>query len=48
MLGLDYEEVAELQETVRAEGECSALARYAGREEDHPLVDLVLEILKRI
>lgn len=37
------EEAQELQETVRAEGERSALARYAGIEEDHPLVDLVAE-----
>jgi mannitol-1-phosphate 5-dehydrogenase len=36
-------EARELQETVRAEGERSALARYAGIEEDHPLVDLVVE-----
>lgn len=35
------EEAAALQETVRAEGERSALARYAGIPEDHPLVDLV-------
>lgn len=35
------EEAAALQETVRAEGEHSALARYAGIPEDHPLVDLV-------
>lgn len=32
-----------MQETVRAEGERAALARYAGIEEDHPLVDLVVE-----
>jgi mannitol-1-phosphate 5-dehydrogenase len=36
-------EARELQETVSAEGERSALARYAGIEEDHPLVDLVVE-----
>ena len=36
-------EAVELQETIRAEGERSALARYAGVAEDHPLVDLVLE-----
>ena len=35
-------EAVELQETIRAEGERPALARYAGIEEDHPLVDLVL------
>lgn len=35
-------EAVELQETVRAEGERAALARYAGVGEDHPLVDLVL------
>ncbi len=46
VLGFDYpqdEEAVELQETIRAEGERSALARYAGIEVDHPLVDLVLE-----
>jgi mannitol-1-phosphate 5-dehydrogenase len=46
VLGFDYphdEEAVELQETIRAEGERAALARYAGIEEDHPLVDLVLE-----
>ena len=37
------EEAAELQETIRAEGERSALARYAGLEEAHPLIDLVVE-----
>lgn len=37
------EEAQELQETIRNEGERSALARYAGVEEDHPLVDLVVE-----
>ncbi len=41
------EEAAELQETIRAEGERSALAWYAGIEEDHPLVDLVVERLDR-
>ena len=35
-------EARELQETVRAEGERSALARYAEIEEDHPLVELVV------
>ena len=35
------EEARELQETIRAESERAALARYAGIEEDHPLVDLV-------
>ena len=46
VLRYDYskdEEAAELQETIRAQGERSALARYAGIEEDHPLVDLVVE-----
>jgi mannitol-1-phosphate 5-dehydrogenase len=38
------EEARELQETIRAQGERSALARYAGVEEDHPLVDLVVEL----
>jgi mannitol-1-phosphate 5-dehydrogenase len=43
---LDYdhpadEEAAALQRTVRAEGRRSALSRYAGIPEDHPLVDLV-------
>jgi mannitol-1-phosphate 5-dehydrogenase len=38
------EEAQELQETIRAEGERSALARYAGIGEDHPLVDLVVEL----
>jgi mannitol-1-phosphate 5-dehydrogenase len=36
-------EAVELQETISAEGERAALARYAGIEEDHLLVDLVLE-----
>jgi mannitol-1-phosphate 5-dehydrogenase len=36
-------EALELQETIRAEGERTALARYAGIGEDHPLVDLVVE-----
>ena len=36
-------EAVELQETIRAEGERRALARYAGIGEDHELVDLVLE-----
>jgi len=36
------DEAVELQETIRAEGERSALARYAGVADDHPLVDLVL------
>ena len=51
VLGFDYpqdEEAVELQETIRAEGERSALARYASIEEDHPLVDLVLERPNRI
>ncbi|MGH3089117.1 MAG: hypothetical protein ACRDSJ_17610 [Rubrobacteraceae bacterium] len=37
------EEAVELQKTILAEGERSALARYAGIEEDHPLANLVLE-----
>lgn len=37
------QEAVELRETVRAEGERSALARYAGIEEGHALVDLVVE-----
>ena len=37
------DEARELQETIRAQGERSALARYAGIEVDHPLVDLVVE-----
>lgn len=36
------EEAVELQEAIRVEGERSALARYAGIEEDNPLMDLVL------
>jgi mannitol-1-phosphate 5-dehydrogenase len=50
VLRYDYpedEEAAELQETIRAEGEPSALAQYAGIGEDHPLVDLVVEQLDR-
>ncbi len=46
VLGFDHPEDAEaveLQETIGAEGERRALARYAGIGEDHPLVDLVLE-----
>ena len=46
VLGFDYPqdaEAVELQETVRAEGERAALARYASIAEDHPLVDLVVE-----
>ncbi len=46
VLGFDHPqdaEAVELQETIRAEGERPALARYAGIAEDHPLVDLVLE-----
>ncbi len=38
------EEARELQETIRARGERSALARYAGIEEDHPLVNLIVEL----
>jgi mannitol-1-phosphate 5-dehydrogenase len=41
------EEAQELQEAIRAGGERSALARYAGIGEDHPLVDLVVERLDR-
>jgi mannitol-1-phosphate 5-dehydrogenase len=37
------EEAVELQNKIRAEGERSALARYAGIEENHPLATLVLE-----
>lgn len=46
VLTFDYaqdEEAVELQETISAEGKRSTLARYAGIEEDHPLVDLVVE-----
>ncbi len=46
VLGFDHpqdEEAVELQETVRREGRRSALARYAGIPEDHPLVALVLQ-----
>src|ERR671916_389412 len=42
--GSGDEEAEELQQTVRAKGERSGLARYAGIEEDHPLVNLVLEL----
>jgi mannitol-1-phosphate 5-dehydrogenase len=44
VLHFDYPqdaEAVELQETIRARGEPSALAHYAGIPEDHPLVDLV-------
>lgn len=41
------EQAVELQETIRAVGERSALAQYAGIGEDHPLVDLVVERLDR-
>jgi mannitol-1-phosphate 5-dehydrogenase len=44
VLDFDYPqdaEAVELQERIRAEGEPSALAHYAGIPEDHPLVDLV-------
>ena len=37
------EEAAELQETIRANGERSALAHYAEIPDDHPLLDLVVE-----
>jgi len=46
VLRYDYaedEEARKLQETVGAENERSALARYAGIEKDHPLADLVVE-----
>jgi len=46
LLQFDYPEDAEavkLQQTIRQEGRRSALARYAGIGEDHPLVDLVVE-----
>ena len=42
------EEAQELQETIRAEGERLAFARYAGIEEDHPLVGLVVEQMDRV
>ena len=45
VLLFDYQkddEAVELQETIRAGGERSTLARYAGVAEDHALVDLVL------
>jgi mannitol-1-phosphate 5-dehydrogenase len=42
---LEDEEAQELQAAIRAGGERSALARYAGIGEDHPLVDLVVERL---
>ena len=41
------EQAVELQETIHAEGERSALAQYAAIGEDHPLVDLVAEWLDR-
>jgi mannitol-1-phosphate 5-dehydrogenase len=41
----DDEEAQELQEAIRVAGERSALARYAGIGEEHPLVDLVVERL---
>jgi mannitol-1-phosphate 5-dehydrogenase len=46
VLAFDYpqdEEAVELQETIRTQGERLALVRYASIEEDHPLVDLVVE-----
>jgi mannitol-1-phosphate 5-dehydrogenase len=46
VLAFDYpqdEEAVELQETIHAEGERLALVRYASLEEDHPLVNLVVE-----
>jgi mannitol-1-phosphate 5-dehydrogenase len=46
VLAFDYpqdEEAVELQETIRTQGERLALVRYASLEEDHPLVDLVVE-----
>ena len=50
VLRYDYpkdEEAAELQETIRVEGELSVLARYVRIGEGHPLVDLVVEQLDR-
>lgn len=41
------EEAVELQETIHARGERSALGECVGLEEDHPLVELVLERTKR-
>jgi mannitol-1-phosphate 5-dehydrogenase len=51
VLRYDYpedEEARELQETIRSAGERSALARYTGIGEDHPLVDLVVERMDRV
>jgi mannitol-1-phosphate 5-dehydrogenase len=51
VLRYDYpedEEARELQETIRSAGERSALARYAGIEGAHPLVDLVVERMDRV
>ncbi len=51
VLGFDYPkdaEAVELQESIHVEGERLALARYAGIEENHPLVDLVVERSDRI
>jgi mannitol-1-phosphate 5-dehydrogenase len=51
VLAFDYpqdEEAVELQETIRTQGERLALVRYASLEEDHPLVDLVVERSNRI
>jgi mannitol-1-phosphate 5-dehydrogenase len=45
---LEDEEAQELQEAIRAGGERSALARYAGIGQDHPLVDVVVERLDRV
>lgn len=42
------EQARELQETIRAVGERSTLAQYAGIEQDHALVDLVSERLERL
>jgi hypothetical protein len=50
VLRYDYpedEQAAELQETIRAEGERSVLAQYAGIGEGHPLKDLVVDRLDR-
>lgn len=41
------EQALELQETIRAVGERSSLARYAGIQEDHALANLVVEQLER-
>ncbi len=40
------EEARDLQEMIRDRGERAALSRCAGLEEDHPLIELVLEQMK--